>query len=85
MAKIKGDYWKVNDNVVKIQMKTKIDQHMIEELLGDWKCVSYGYVPKTQEDIYVFEKYFTTENDWTMFLESDKITKLIEMREIKND
>ena len=85
MAKIKGDYWRISDNLVKIQMKTKVEQHMIEELLDGWKCVSYGYVPKTEEDIYVFEKSFNTENDWTTFLESDKINKLIEMREVTND
>ncbi len=85
MSKVRGEYWKTGQSTVKIQIRTNQEQHMIEEVLPGWTCVSFGYVPKTSEDIYVFEKNFDTESDWTKFLNSDKVNTLIEMREILND
>jgi len=85
MSKVKGDYWKVNEKTVKLQIKTDKEQRKLEEALPGWNCVSYGYVPKTEEDIYVFERVFSSELDWTNFLNSDKISSLIEMREVTND
>ena len=85
MAKIKANYWKVEESRYKLQLRTNIEQHTLEEALPGWQCVSYGYVPKTEEDIYVFEKQFDTEFDWTNFLKSDNVKELIEMKEITND
>ena len=85
MSKVKADYWRTDHNIVKIQIKTNKEQNKLEELLPGWACVSFGYVPKTNEDIYVFEKEFKSEFDWTKFLNSDKLNTLIEMREITND
>jgi len=85
MIKAKGDYWKTEENVVKLQIRTHQEQEKLQEVLPGWNCISYGYVPKTSEDIYVFEKKFTSEIDWTNFLNSDKINQLLEMREVTND
>lgn len=85
MKEIKGEYWKTTDNTVRIQIKTIKEQHLIQEVLTDWQCVSYGYIPKTSEDIYVFEKRFESEKDWTKFLKSDDTNKLLDIKEVKND
>lgn len=85
MNKVKGEYWKVNENTFKIQIKTSKEQTTLEEVLPGWSCVSYGYIPKTSEDIYVFEKSFKSESDWASFINSDETNKLIEMKEVKND
>ena len=85
MSKVKGDYWKTEQNVVKLQIKTYEEQEKLEQILSGWTCVSFGYVPRTSEDIYIFEKYFKSEVDWASFLNSDKINELIEMREVTND
>ena len=58
MAKIKANYWKVEESTYKLQLRTNVEQEMIEEVLQGWQCVSYGYAAKTEEDIYVFEKHF---------------------------
>lgn len=84
MRKIKGDYWKTGDNTVKIQIRTQDAQDKIQEALPGWLCVSFGYAPKTSEDIYVFERKFKSEFDWTSFLNSDKLKESIEMREVLN-
>lgn len=85
MSKVKGDYWKVNEKTVKLQIKTSKEQRKLEEALPGWHCISYGYIPKTKEDIYVFEKVFNSEVDWANFLNSHETNSLIEMREVKND
>ena len=85
MSRVKGEYWKVEENVIRLQIKTDKEQRKLEEALPGWQCVSYGYVPKTSEDIYVFEKKFDLELDWTKFLYSAKIKNLIEMKEVLND
>ena len=85
MSRVKGEYWKVEENVIRLQIKTDKEQRKLEEALPGWQCVSYGYVPKTSEDIYVFEKKFDLELDWTKFLYSAKINNLIEMKEVLND
>lgn len=82
MEKIKGEFWRVEDNKFRIQIKTKIEQREIQEILPEWKCVSYGFIPKTMEDIYVFERRFDKENDLTNFVNSDNIVKRLEMREV---
>ena len=51
-------------------------------LLPGWDCVSFGYIPDTQEDILVFERQFFTEKDWTNFTKTDTIIKIIELREV---
>ena len=79
MSKIKGEHWRVNKETIRIQIKTSEQQARLEEALPDWQCVSYGYIPKTSQDIYVFEKTFESEIDWINFLKSEKITNLIEM------
>ena len=68
-----------------LQIKTCQEQSILEEALPGWQCVSYGYIPKTNEDIYVFQRSFETELDWTNFLNCDKINNMIDMKEIKND
>lgn len=83
MDKVKGDYWKINERTVKLQIKTNKEQHKIEEALCGWECVSYGYIPKTKQDIYVFEKTFESELDCIDFLKSSKLNKLIEMKEVQ--
>lgn len=85
MSRVKGEYWKVDENIIRLQIKTNKEQRKLEEALPGWHCVSYGYVPKTSEDIYVFEKKFDLELDWTNFINSDKISNLIEMKEVLND
>lgn len=82
MKRITADYW-TQENVVKIQIKTKMEQTDLQNMLPDCQCVSYGYVPKTMEDIYIFERVFSSESDLTEFVNSDMITKQIEMREVK--
>lgn len=85
MSKVKGKYWKTDDRTVKLQLKTDKEQNMLEEALPGWQCVSYGYVPKTKEDIYIFERKFETDHAWLSFLRSEKLAKLIEMKEVSHD
>lgn len=85
MSKVKGKYWKTDEKTVKLQLKTDKEQYMLEEALPGWQCVSYGYIPKTKEDIYVFQKKFETDRDWLSFLKSEKLTRLIEMKEVSHD
>ena len=85
MKRVKGEYWKIDENTVRLQIKTNKQQYKLEEALPGWQCVSYGYAPRTSEDIYVFEKKFNCELDWTKFVNSDKIKNLIEMKEIAYD
>ena len=85
MKRLKGDYWKIEGNIIKLQIRTTEPQAEIQQALPGWMCVSFGYVPLTSEDIYVFEKQFESEIDWTNFLNSDKVNKLIEMKEVVND
>ena len=82
MSKVKGEHWKIDENTVRMQIKTSKEQRKLEEALPGWQCVSYGYVPSTSEDIYVFEKKFESEIDWKEFMDSDKIKNLIEMKEV---
>ena len=84
-GKIKVDYWKVEESRYKLQLKTRIEQGKIEEALPGWECVSFGYNPGTSEDIYVFEKDFESEFDWTNFLNSDSVNAIMEMKEIRNE
>ena len=84
MKRAKGDYWKVNEETVKLQIRTVDQQKELQEMLSEWMCVSYGYIPSTSEDIFVFEKTFQSEIDWTNFLNSDKVNKIIEMKEVSN-
>lgn len=85
MSRVKGEHWKIDDSTFRVQIKTTKEQHKLEEALPGWQCVSYGYIPSTSEDIYVFEKKFESESDWTNFINSDKIKNLIEMKEVSND
>ena len=85
MSRIKANYWKVEESKYKLQFKTRVEQKEIEKVLKGWSCVSYGYVPNTSEDIYIFEKNFNSEFDWTNFLKSDTVNELIEMKEILNE
>ena len=84
-SKVKAEYWKVNEQIVKLQIKTDKEQHILEEALPEWNCVLFGYAPKSMEDIYVFERSFKCELDWNNFLSSEKINNLIEMKEVLND
>lgn len=85
IQKVKGKYWIIQGTTVKLQIKTDKEQYMLEEALPGWHCVSYGYVPKTKEDIYIFERTFKSELDWTSFLKNDKVNSLIEIKEVSND
>ena len=85
MGKVKGNYWRISEDTFKLQIKTRQEQRILEEALPGWQCVCYGYAPKTEEDIYVFQKRFETELDWTKFINCDKINNMIDMREVKND
>jgi hypothetical protein len=82
MRRIKAEYWKTDETKYRIQFKTTLDHREVTRLLPDWECVSFGYIPDTQEDILVFEKQFDTEKDWTNFTKTDTIIKLIELREV---
>lgn len=84
-SKVKAEYWKVSEQIVKLQIKTDKEQYMLEEALPGWNCVSFGYIPKSMEDIYIFEKSFECDLDWNKFLGSEKINNLIEMKEVLND
>ncbi len=76
---LKGDYWRTELNTFKLQIKTNRDQKEIENMLPGWSCISYGYAPRTSEDIYVFERKFHSDNEWINFLNSSKAIKLIEI------
>jgi hypothetical protein len=80
--RITGECWNVQDNLYRIQVKTTLEHQEALALLPGWDCVSFGYIPETQEDILVFEKQFITEKDWTNFTKTDTIIKLIELREV---
>ena len=82
MEKIKGEFWRIEENKLRLQIKTKVEQSEVQRILPEWKCISYGFVPKTMEDIYVFERKFDKENDLTNFVNSDIVTKRLEMREV---
>lgn len=85
MEKVRGRYWTVQGTTIKLQIKTDKEQRILTEALPGWQCVSYGYAPKTEEDIYVFERTFNSQLDWTTFLNNDKVSNLMELREVKND
>ena len=85
MERVRGDYWKTEENTFKVQIKTTQEQHHLQDALPGWQCVSYGYVPSTSEDIYVFERKFSSDNEWAKFLQSDNLMELIDMREVLND
>lgn len=82
MKEIKGEYWIIDDNKVKLQIKTKQEQVILEEMLPEWRCVSHGFIPKTMEDIYVFEKAFERNKSLTERIISDTINKQITIREV---
>ena len=82
MGRIKAKYWKTDDTRYRIQFKTKLEHQEAMGLLPGWDCVSFGYIPDTQEDILVFERQFIAEKDWTNFTKTDTIIKLIELREV---
>ncbi len=82
MEKLKGNYWKVEKNTYKLQLKTRANQEEIQSRLPGWDCVSFGYVPTTQEDILIFEREFESELDWTNFLNSDLTLENIDLREV---
>lgn len=85
MRRIKANYWKVDECKYKLQLQTNVGQKQIEEVLSGWQCVSFGYIPKTEEDIYVFEKRFNSKPEWNDFLKSAKVNQFIDMKEIKNE
>ena len=82
MKEIRGEYWIIEGNKVKLQIKTTQQQSEIQEIIPDWRCVSYGFAPKTMEDIYVFEKEFEKQKELTRFINSDTINKQIKIREV---
>ena len=82
MGRIKAKYWKTDDTRYRIQFKTTLEHQEAMDLLPGWDCVSFGYIPDTQEDILVLERQFITEKDWTNFTKTDTIIKLIELREV---
>ena len=84
MARVIGKYWKCDELTVNLQIKTNQQQENIEKALPGWMCVSYGYIPKTMEDLYIFQRRFESELDWAKFLNSEKTTDLIEMKEVQN-
>ena len=81
MERIKAEYW-TQDNITKLQIKTKLEQIEIQKILPGWSCISYGYSPRTMEDIYVFQRAFETESDLIDFIKSDTTVKQLEMREV---
>tara|TARA_B100001057_G_C22620091_1_gene860152 strand:- start:58 stop:315 length:258 start_codon:yes stop_codon:yes gene_type:complete len=85
MSKVRARYWKVNENTVKLQVKTHKEQHKLQEILPGWQCISFGYAPKTREDIYIFERAFASESDWITFLDSEQIKQFLDMKEVLND
>tara|TARA_B100000073_G_C23699041_1_gene559521 strand:- start:48 stop:305 length:258 start_codon:yes stop_codon:yes gene_type:complete len=85
MKRIEANYWKVEETKYKLQLRTRVEQSKLEEALPGWNCVSYGYIPNTEEDLYIFEREFRSEFDWTNFLKSDKINAIIEMKEVVNE
>ena len=82
MGRIKASYWEVEQGTYKLQIQTKQEQDEIQKILPGWKCVSFGYVPSTSEEILIFEKNFNSEKDWTNFTKTDTIIKLMELREV---
>ena len=82
MGRIKAKYWKTEGTKYRIQFKTTMEHQAAARLFPGWECVSFGYIPTTQEDILVFEKQFDTEKDWTNFTKTDTVIKLIELKEV---
>lgn len=82
MKKTKGQYWKMNENTYKLQLRTNMEQEKLDQVLPGWVCVSFGYVPNTEEEILIYEKEFKSELDWTNFLKSDNVVENIEMKEV---
>jgi hypothetical protein len=82
MERITGECWNVQDNLYRLQIKTKCELRNVEDKLPGWTCVSFGYVPSTGEEILVFEREFKSKKDWTNFTKTDTIIKLIELREV---
>jgi len=85
MKEIIADYWIVESKKVRLQVKTNLEQSQLQEILQDWSCVSYGFVPKTMQDIYIFEKEFNKQKDLTRFINSDIINKQIRKREVSEN
>ena len=83
--RVKGEHWTTGENIIRLQIKTAEEQRKLEEALPGWRCVSYGYIPKTSEDIYVFEKKFESSAAWKSFRDSEEIKQLIEMKEVTHD
>jgi|TARA_Y100000114_G_C11565398_1_gene233809 hypothetical protein len=84
MKKVIAKHWKIDENTVRLQIKTKKEQDRLNDFFADWDCVSYGFIPRTSEEIYIFEKKFKSQLDWQDFLNSNKQNTLIEMKEVKN-
>ena len=83
MRRMKGEYWKVEENKYRLQLKTTAEQKVIQDMLPGWECISFGYIPTTKQDILVFERDFESSFDWTKFLNSDNITtENIELKEV---
>lgn len=85
MKEITADYWIVEGRRVKLQIKTNMEQAELQEILQDWACTSYGFIPKTMQDIYIFEKEFSKQKDLTRFINSDMINKQIKKREVSEN
>ena len=85
MKEITADYWIVEGRRVKLQIKTNMEQAELQEILRDWACTSYGFIPKTMQDIYIFEKEFSKQKDLTRFINSDMINKQIRKREVSEN
>ena len=85
MSKVKGEHWTTGENTIRLQIKTDKEQRKLEEALPGWQCVSYGYIPSTSEDIYVFERKFESDTAWKNFKDSEKVKQLIEMKEVTYD
>lgn len=82
MKRIRGEYWNIEKNLYRLQLKTTADLQIIEEMLPGWNCVSFGYVPTTKEEILVFERSFESKHDWADFINSSNITtENIELKE----
>ena len=55
----------------------------IKNVFRKWLNSGIGHDPKTEERIILYIKDFSSQKEWTQFRKSEKLDKILEMKEIK--
>jgi hypothetical protein len=63
----RGDEGNYCVQIENIKGKRKLNK--VLKLLSDWKVISDGYNPKTEEYTYIFAKSFANTNKWLLWAE----------------